>query len=453
MQQQANLCPMPVHNSSDLHSDVLNASLKSFREQLLLHSRFNESFYRVMSYILMGLGVFGNSLSLVTLCKGISLQTPHFLFYRRMSLAELLYCANFFASEIVGSLFRKADGLVFSDVVAAYYTCCVARFIYSSVGYSALYLTLVISVDRCVAIYFTEFYRQLKKKEKMKMAVISARLAFFLATVLHSWQGLFDMYIVTDIQKANVTTYVCRNRDGPNYYEWLKHLKDIWNSAVHLLYPIVLLCLTVAVIVGLVRIKHARMSIASTSSQRHMDRMSRERRRERHSIYLMITVAVVAFVQVLPVELKRILRKVATAKNLFQCYGQAEALLLSADDTSYVLNFITAVHWSLALANVATMIDRSLKFYLYIVLNQQIRNVALSVVSRGKFGNDEVTNSVRSQSNCTGTSLPHSSPLPGNTASRDRGTHARFSFSTVFRKASTVSSSGVTQSVRQISRL
>lgn len=375
-----------ANGNLSLDAAAANESQEFLGKQQDILQRFLD-IYQILSWILMGLGLVGHTLSFVTLKRAASMQTPHFVFYKFMTLAELFYCLNFFVSQLVESVFLVSERgkSYFRNPSSAYFFCAIARFVYSSTGYLVLYMAVIISIDRFAALWCTKLYRRFPTRRKQKLAFYFCWTALFFSTVAHSWTGLFRDINTVPVQ--NETRYECVSRNEPEIYIQMKYINIFFNMAIRVSYPPILLILTAGVIWGFTRYQAHR---ASVTGQTYDLRRQHERRRERNLFYLMAVVVMLAFVQVVPTEAKRYLQWTYRETDVDHCI-----LLIARKRPIDRLTARQAVIlwalfvWLRIFANLATQMDRSLKFYLYVMFNNQFREEALRILCDGRF--DRVT--------------------------------------------------------------
>lgn len=156
------------------------------------------------------------------------------------------------------------------------------------------------------------------------------------------------------------------------YYD-VNLVKEMYNSAIRVAYPCVLLFFTILVILGFVRLARKREEL-----HRNSFRTRQERRRERSLFCLMIAVVVLTFVQVIPREMRRIIENFYPLNELSKKIEVPE--LLTLNEAISTMNLMVLHSYMAYAANMASSLDRSLKFYLYFGFNKQFRKETLNVL-------------------------------------------------------------------------
>ncbi len=204
------------------------------------------SAYDVAVLFLMSLGLIGGILALLTLFRSPQTQTPSFSYHKALVLADLVYCVNWFVLQFVDKKLGRT-GYRFDNPVLAYYSGILHRVITSSCGYTVLYMTLFIAVDRFIGLTFYLWYQRFNRSKVAKSLIaVGVGLSF----LLHSWTPWFER-VVTKITVENDTaTFSWRKpiRNGSVFQEMLV-MKNIYNGAVRISYPIALTVLTSVVCV------------------------------------------------------------------------------------------------------------------------------------------------------------------------------------------------------------
>lgn len=357
-----------MDNFSDFNESIY---LREYERKLHQQSHTLYAIYSNAEIPILSIGVVGHLLNLVTLYRSRDMQTPSFLYHKTLALTELIYCVNCIA-QIVVNLLCKVASETYSTAGATVYSSLISRMISSITGYQILYMTLCIASDRYFAINCHHIYRRWNNT-KTALCVISMTL--IISSAVHSWSSAIEFTFKSvhlSLENATTIAYRMSPRSSPPLYMKLRNVKNVYNSVVRIAYPAVLLCLTLAVVRGF---------LSQRKKRRKMSKVNRRARsRETNLFYLLILICVLAFIQVIPTEGRRILEFL----HPFNEYKRAMMNeTLSLEQKIYVRNIFYYGHsWGKLLANMCTFINRSISFYLYFCFNNAFRDAVVKVLRR-----------------------------------------------------------------------
>lgn len=383
-----------MDNCSNESRSSDNEQLSLLDSQLTNQTQLLFSFYRVSEVPILSIGTIGHLLSLMTMFSSRSMKTPSFLYHKALTFAELAYCVNALFQHLVDTLYKVENQVQTYDTYgAAVYSSAISRAVSSITGYIILYMTLLIANERFIAVILNTRYRQINTR---KFALSGIAVSCVLATLLNSWSSPIENTIRTRGQTINrsnemvrVMNYRTVPRQTPELYLTLRDIKNVYNSVIRIGYPVLLALLTVAVIAGFSI--QAKRRKAMTQNQRKASK------RETSLFSLLLLIVFLAFLQVIPTELKRIFDIVYPDPYL---QNQIDSCLVSLAYRLYCLSFsFYGMIWTRVLANMATFINRSFNFYLYIAFNGTFRNEFLKTLHLRRPNNQYPHTRISSQMN------------------------------------------------------
>lgn len=339
-------------------------------EELIVQTAILITWYKSTEVPLATIGILGHVLSICTLVFSPTMQTSSFLYHKILTLSEFSFCLNAVIQALVGRNFAlDRNSLTYATYESAFYLACISRAISSVSGYTTLYMTLLIANDRLFAVVLSTQYYRIKTK---KFAYCGITVAALLATFVHSWSSVIEYSVrsVAKSSKRNLTYsgYQTVLRSTPQAYITLRDVKNVYNSIIRFSYPIVLATLTVAVILGFWHQHRLRNSL---QNRRKLSK------RDLNLFSLLLSLVFLAFLQVIPSELKRI----------FDVFYHKSAINRTIEDSS--LSYETRLEalefsfyglvWTKVFANFATYINRSFNFYLYFCFNGAFRTEFLKI--------------------------------------------------------------------------
>lgn len=357
---------------------------EAIRRELAL---FQENFatalkvFEKIDTLLLCLGIIGNLAALTTMIKSRSMRTPSFVYHKILVTADLIFCVNYLLVKFVDQTQTdkkslpgmRANVMCYYSPVLAFYTTVLNRALSSSCGYIVLYMSLSIGLDRFIALWLIRIYEKFNKKS---VAWILVTTSLALSVLVHSWATWFERKVIggevpaptVDNPNATVTVYISTAAKNPHLHEWII-VKDIYNMAVRVSYPFILTLLTSLVLWGFnVQQKKKRTMVAVNK---------RQNRRERCLFYLMIAVVILACIQVIPREAKRLLELIYPYELSLANMGDLSLPLNERLKFFYIV--IYGHEFSKIILNTLTAMDRSLVFYLYFTLNHSFRKEVLRV--------------------------------------------------------------------------
>lgn len=319
--------------------------------------------YKYLALLIMSVGLLGNSLWLFTLHRSYALRTPHFLYYKALTLAEWVYCVEFFVDQILERCCSSPFGMgTFSSYAAAFVSYIWSRTVFAVTGYMASYALMAITVDRFLAIWRCTWYQVLSNSRKRRFALKYIAISFILSVTVHSWFAIAGRKVVPLQFQTDITSFLALKYDDPflvgeynsttyepPFYAKLIKIMNIYNLIFRVVHPLIILSMTVAVIVGY------RRHILRRAIRRHDIR--RLRPSQHNLVALMLIVVLLCFLQIIPRELVRLVE-----------------LAGKPGSPNHALLHLTI------LANISTQIDRSLKFYFCILFNEMFRRETLKAL-------------------------------------------------------------------------
>lgn len=353
----------------DNDEELLAQELAKFQ---ILHDQWISLSYNIET-CLLALGLFGNALAFATLMKSRQMQTPSFVYHKALVLAYLIYCVNFLIVKCVNATLtipRERQQLSYSNPIAAYYSVILNRVVSSVCGYVALYTSLGISLDRFLALAFLKHYA---KFNRHVVAYVWVAVSLILSVCVHSWAPWLenDIETVHEIldRNANRTIMAYRHKDSLSRGQLKPYLaaKDWYNLTVRFGYAVLLIVLTSTVIYMFTKQRKKRRTLCNVSK--------RQIRRERSLFYLMVAVVIMAYIQVIPRESKRILEIIYPPEYVGANF--ANKRLPVETRLFYLLFGLYVFTFSLPVLNLCTIMERSLIFYFYFALNHSFRKETL----------------------------------------------------------------------------
>lgn len=461
-----------THNGTDEnYTGSTSSDLEIFFREWMKFTRFWDralQIYQPVETCVIALGLFGNVLALLTLLRSRRMSTPSFIYHRVLVGADLAFCITYFVHLLVKNAQSiPCNTTFYRSWFGAYFTGTVNPAVNHICGYVIMYMTLVIALDRFLALLLFERYRHWNTK---KVACIVTLISLFLSVCVHCWayftHGTVVAFRLSD--KLDASTSIISKpcwTDPPVAYHWTKRenaslsfvkalkAKDYYNGAVRVGYPICLCTLTLGVLISFAKRQKKRrresslaepsstapvnenfsssapmlkrsMTSASSSSrkisamsirsdrsgsvlssvfsfsfgfgtgnsmgmaQQHnrvVDRLTspslRHRQRcERALFYLMISVVLLAFIQVASSESRRILSLIFPPDEVLK----RKVLPAGVPMEERLANFRFLLYGHQAtriLANLCTAIDRSFICFLYIAMNNLFRRELLSMLN------------------------------------------------------------------------
>lgn len=185
----------------------------------------------------------------------------------------------------------------------------VRQFINSSISYLVSYLTLLIAFDRFLAVFSPTKYHNVAVARKRRITVICLITVGILSTVVHSWASFarwemieieievetevetgteIEVETETEIQIINGTKWIGANatilffqlapRQLTSHVQKMFDFQIFYNGLFNIMYPMILVILTISVILNLLRTRAAvargmrREISARRQSRSHHDR-------------------------------------------------------------------------------------------------------------------------------------------------------------------------------------
>ncbi len=324
----------------------------------------------LLSLCLIFSGVLGSFLALVTLIPSRTMRTPSFSYHKVLIASDLIFCLNWLLLKVVKTWCEiPVYTYSYNSYFVALYAGIICRTISSTCGYMTLYMSLLISVDRFLALWTPVKYKMFSQRI---LSNILISVSLLLSFIFHSWATLVETEILTKtLGNTTVYTYVPRS----SLPSGIIRVKNIYNATVRIPYPFILSFLTFSCIWQFKKSSRRRrkMSTSSTISRRNH---RHKRRCERSLFLLMISAVVLTFIQVVPREIKRIL-ELAYPSSTMKRMTLDRSLPLE-----HRLQAFRTVLYGGAMFNLGTnfsvVINRSLLFYLYFLLNPSFRSAVLN---------------------------------------------------------------------------
>lgn len=341
--------------------------------------------YRYSEVPLLVCGVFGHCLSLMTAVYSRNMRTPSFIYFKVLTVVELIYCLNALLQRIIDNhltkTFSHAPQRHFVSYFAAFYSAIFSRSISSVTGYVIQYLTLLTAVDRCLAVYLAVGFGRLNSKRTVWIFILAATVV---SVVINSWSTWLDKIVVGKfVQITNDTgarLYVIRSRTEPTLYLDMAKIKNTYNCVIRIGCSILLVIVTAIAIHGFVSYSKRRNQILKEEKW--------QVKRERNLFSMLIIIVVLAFIQVVPAETKRIL-DLNYPNNFVE--RSLDNPKLSFSDRIFFLQLHFYGHICVQMiANWCTFLNRSLSFYVYFAFNNTFRKELAKVLSQ-KFCRNRVT--------------------------------------------------------------
>lgn len=360
------------------YESQLNASLQ-YELQLLSESEFLYDIYRYSEAPIWTIGLIGHSFSLLTLFSSSSMRTPSFLYHKVLTIVEFVYIVGCFVQKLIDLGYNvdthPETGQVYWGLFPALYTATIRTAISSVSGYLIWYTTLLIAFDRLCAINLPQCYHHINNK---RFALLSVTISALLSVFLNSWTTVLEGVVECKSASPNGTqiwrkvmsftllsTHICSIKERKDHlYVRLAQIAKIYNGGIRVSYALILLVVTFLVIFSYRR---------QQSRMRKLRRMPKRQRRKDNNLYcLLLSVVFLAFVQVIPREVSRIL------EFLYPKWETVDRIdcdpTLEAHRRLHLLQILYYGHvWMRQIANMATFVNRSLNFYLYILFNRTFR--------------------------------------------------------------------------------
>lgn len=342
--------------------------------------------YVPLELVIMSLGLVGNLLALATLVRSHNLCTPSFVYHRALVFADFIFCSNYFFNVFLDKFgtIRKENQFEFGHWWTAYYSGVVYHAIHLTCTYIILYMTIVIAVDRFVALLM---YKRYIKFNRTSVASTVVVFCVLLSTFVHAWAPWIQRQVVVIMHSDGDSQGSINNNDSTLFYTWIKrqnlsdavktalHTKDIYNGVTRIAYPLIISILTIGVIYGFVRRQRhitVRYATAVTTGRQRS-------RYEKTLFFFMIAVVVLTFVEIGSSEGRRFLEII---------YPPGE--ISSKKLTNYKLPLTERLYYfrillygyqiSRVLSNLCTAINRSFVCYLYMAMNNLFRKELLALL-------------------------------------------------------------------------
>lgn len=326
------------------------------------------SIYSPLLIVLLGLGLIGNLLAFATLIRSQNLCTPTFLYHRVLVFAGLLFCMNYFVDLFIDNVLTYSQ-FVFGNWFVAYYSGTVFHVVHTTCSYIIIHMTIVIAFERFIALLL---FRQYDKFNKHWVARIVVAGCILMSAVVHSWASWFQHEIVEYPSQHNnncmIYTWIKREEYFNSDFVWVK-VKNVYNIFLRIAYPIIISLLTAGVIYGFVkRQRHIseryRLSPSGTCQQRS--------RYEKTLFFFMISVIILAMIQIGATECRRILQLLYPPGEI-SSKKIADTTLPISERLYYFRILLYGYQISRIVSNLCTVINHSFIGYLYVAMNNLFR--------------------------------------------------------------------------------
>ncbi len=150
--------------------------------------------YNATYKVLMVLGLVGGVIGIGTMLYSRHMKVTSFLYHKLIMLANLVFCVNWVALHLVDTyLAIIPNQYQFRSYLPAFYSGPLQRFFSSSTGYMWQYMSLLISLDRCIALGAPEKYKTFSSSWCCWLLVT---ISVLLSLSLHSWATLLERAVV-----------------------------------------------------------------------------------------------------------------------------------------------------------------------------------------------------------------------------------------------------------------
>lgn len=345
--------------------------------QLIIESKILLDVYQSVELPILSLGLLGNLISLTTLYRSNCMRTHSFFYHKVLTIFEILYGLNCVFQRLTNQLWEVSLAYqAYSNQQSALYSSSVSRYISTLSGYVILYMTLLIAMDRMLAFKVSGGVRLQSKRSAALLIVIS--LTF--AAVFNSWSTVVENVVHEIRMSGNGTEmllYQIVSRSKPEWFLMLKRVKNVYNSAIRMIYPLMLAGISARVIWCFIEQERHIAVAASPSRLRH----------DRNLFLLLLLTVISSFIHVIPTETKRILEFLYPMASLQKDAANFNNILSERIRT---LNILYYGHiWLKLIGNLCTFLNRSINFYLYFLFNSTFRREVIRVfrhLIRGKSG-------------------------------------------------------------------
>lgn len=356
-----------LNANSSLHNSSADQWMFQ-RYENMLHGKTATliNFYNHSGLPIVIFGTIGHLISLTALFTSTEMQTPSFLYHKSLTVAELSYCANCIVQAVINDYFKIGFDR-YNNYAATLYTTCISRIISSVTGYLVLYMTLLIALDRLFVINFKTKHLATNTRKFVLSAIF---VTFVVSFFINSWSSAVE-YVFVEISKAKNSTnglsYHLFPRNSPQVFVKWKRVKNIYNSVIRIAYPFALVLITSAVVWGFIRQR----------TRQRVPWKSRAFRRNNSLFSLLIVTCLLAFVQVIPTETRRILELLYPQADCNRSMGNPR---ISLDEKMKLKAILIYGHlWTKVTANLCTFFSRSLSFYVYFCFNGLFRTAVIRI--------------------------------------------------------------------------
>lgn len=353
-------------------ANMTNDSYTLFQQSIL--SEFHH-FHAIVSRVLTAItiiGVVGHAANLLTMYTNKTMRTPSFIYLKALSISELVYNVNVLVTTIVLQT-RAPDSLMakprvlFPSQIHAYYFYTVSRIVSSVTGYMILYMTLVITFERFVALQYAHHYRRINRRI---FALRTTLICLFISDIINSWHSFFEHRIIeqtlqieVDNATMNETWYGGVERSSPRMFVIFTRIKDGYNVMIRVTYPILLIIFMVGATRGFCRF---------VNNSSFLQRNNRKIRREYTLVYYMIAIVILAVIQVVPREIRRVMELAFPRLKHRMTTPEFQALPYHERAQLFRL-YIIISGYIVSVGNISNAIGRSFTFYLNMLLNKTFR--------------------------------------------------------------------------------
>ncbi len=207
-------CPNYFSIVSSVLTPIMSLSAKSQEETTTFTKAVNDfydlwprlTFYHDETYkILMILGIIGGVLGLGTMIANKYMQVTSFLYHKVLVGANLIFCINWMILHLVDTrLSVEGAQFVFFSRAAAFYSGILQRVITSAAGYVWMYMSMLLALDRSVALGFPRAYDKFSSKTCCYSMIT---LSLLLSIGLHSWAPWLERYVYAENTIDNQTNF------------------------------------------------------------------------------------------------------------------------------------------------------------------------------------------------------------------------------------------------------